>query len=113
MLTNLTHFSKKDLSPRKELLHNIDPLYDQRGKRLFPDEFDTRVRAALRVGDWKIITGDPGRSGLHNYLSFVLNMPYNAPKPDRNRFDGAASTEPLPVRFWHIMARVSAWTRCE
>ena len=47
-------------SPRKELLHNIDILYQASGNRLYPDTFDTRTRAAIRVGDYKLITGDPG-----------------------------------------------------
>ncbi|XP_053381274.1 arylsulfatase B-like [Mercenaria mercenaria] len=47
-------------SPRKELLHNIDPLYPASGQPLPNSTFNTTRRAALRVGDWKIITGDPG-----------------------------------------------------
>ncbi|XP_014775592.1 arylsulfatase B [Octopus bimaculoides] len=47
-------------SARKELLHNIDPLHKPKGQSHFPDIFDTRIRAALRYGDWKIITGNPG-----------------------------------------------------
>ena len=46
--------------PRKWLLHNIDPLTKKKGKKLFPHTFDTRVRAAIRFGDYKLITGDPG-----------------------------------------------------
>ncbi|XP_041368945.1 arylsulfatase J-like [Gigantopelta aegis] len=49
-------------SPRKELLHNIDILFPKVGAPMFIDTFDTRIRAALRVGDWKIITGNPGNS---------------------------------------------------
>ncbi|XP_071945721.1 arylsulfatase B-like isoform X2 [Antedon mediterranea] len=55
-------------SPRKEILHNIDPLQP----RPFPNKmtgsqhtsamFDTTIRAAIRVGDWKLLTGDPGNS---------------------------------------------------
>ncbi|CAI9716894.1 arylsulfatase B-like [Octopus vulgaris] len=47
-------------SARKEILHNIDPLHKPKGQSHFPDIFDTRTRAALRYGDWKIITGNPG-----------------------------------------------------
>jgi hypothetical protein len=56
--------SNNQLSPRTELLHNIDPLYKEQGKQLYPNTFDTRVRAAIRVGDLKLITGDPGISLL-------------------------------------------------
>ena len=47
-------------TPRQWLLHNIDPLEEKVGKKLFPDTFDTRVRAAVRIGDYKLITGRPG-----------------------------------------------------
>ncbi|XP_033116769.1 arylsulfatase B-like [Anneissia japonica] len=54
-------------SPRKEILHNIDPLQPQpypkiSGKQLASGTFDTSIRSAIRVGDWKLITGDPGNS---------------------------------------------------
>ncbi|KAK7505089.1 hypothetical protein BaRGS_00003659, partial [Batillaria attramentaria] len=46
-------------SQRTEILHNIDPLFGPVGDRLYNNTFDTRVRAAIRVGDYKLITGDP------------------------------------------------------
>ena len=48
-------------SPRKELLHNIDPLAKLVGDKLDWSPFDNRVRAAIRVGRWKLITGHPGK----------------------------------------------------
>ena len=48
-------------SPRTELLHNIDPLRELVGKRLYPDSFDNRIQAAIRVGDMKLLTGYRGR----------------------------------------------------
>ncbi|XP_012939262.1 arylsulfatase B [Aplysia californica] len=47
-------------SRRTVLLHNIDQLFPKRGVPLYNDTFDTSVRAAVRVGDMKLITGDPG-----------------------------------------------------
>ena len=46
-------------SPRHEILHNIDPLMPKRGSLLNISNFDNRVRAAIRVGNWKLITGTP------------------------------------------------------
>ena len=55
--------SKNTASPRTELLHNIDILYKGKGNDAYPDSgWDTRTRAALRMGDWKLVTGDPGNS---------------------------------------------------
>lgn len=54
--------NKKAASPRTEILHNIDPLFKPSGVPLANTTFNTTTRAALRVGDWKIITGDPGNS---------------------------------------------------
>lgn len=45
-------FSKE--SPRSELLHNIDPWPDE------PLEFSRDITSAIRVGDWKLLTGSPG-----------------------------------------------------
>ncbi|GFN88346.1 arylsulfatase b [Plakobranchus ocellatus] len=47
-------------SERLILLHNIDPLYPKLGKSLYPNTWDTSVRAAIRSGSYKLITGDPG-----------------------------------------------------
>ncbi|XP_062594709.1 arylsulfatase B-like [Saccostrea cucullata] len=47
-------------SQRKSILHNIDPLYPPVGQRLLSSPFDNRIRAAVRMGDWKLVTGFPG-----------------------------------------------------
>ncbi|CAL8277223.1 unnamed protein product [Lota lota] len=68
--------SEGKASPRHEILHNIDPLHTPHAPMTFdPDPkgnlpsrrdplaqhiWDTSVQAAIRVGDWKLLTGDPG-----------------------------------------------------
>ena len=67
-------FSQKSASPRKEILHNIDPLFDPAGVPKYNGTFKTSTRAALRVGDWKIITGEPGIScNVFTHLYVQIN----------------------------------------
>ena len=51
--------SKGEPSPRKEILHNIDPTDDW---TTFEDcyYYKSCQQAAIRVGDWKLLTGCPG-----------------------------------------------------
>jgi len=53
--------SDSEPSPRKEILHSIDPLTPKHGSRLNIGHFDNRVRAAIRVGNWKLITGNASK----------------------------------------------------
>ncbi|XP_071954759.1 arylsulfatase J-like [Antedon mediterranea] len=75
-------------SPRKEILHNIDPLsthpYRKKGlqSRRWKRYFDTDIRAAIRMGKWKLITGIPGDGSW--YLPPEL---YKTSKPFRLKED--------------------------
>ena len=69
---NQFYFAKFDSkgvpSPRTELLHNIDPLAGKRGELFNISDFDNRVSAAIRVDNWKLITGNPGTIWEWKYL---------------------------------------------
>ncbi|XP_038067304.1 arylsulfatase B-like [Patiria miniata] len=58
--------SRGDPSPRKEILHNIDPLFPRPKTHsmsvIGTKVFNETIRAAIRSGDWKLITGSPGNS---------------------------------------------------
>ncbi|XP_070564221.1 arylsulfatase B-like [Ptychodera flava] len=52
-------------SARKEIVHNIDPLRDLKGRPIgepYTEDvpFDVRVAASIRVGHWKLLTGQKG-----------------------------------------------------
>ena len=53
-------------SPRTELLHNINPDASLEGDNLYPDIFDVRVQSAIRVGDYKLLTGSTGMKYCSN-----------------------------------------------
>ena len=65
LLLLLHFYSKGAPGPRSEILHNIDPVFGKRGERLANSSFDNTVRAAIRVGNWKLLTGDPSEYQYH------------------------------------------------
>lgn len=62
------------VNQRSSILHNIDPLFQPVGHRLPKSPFDNRVRAAVRSGDWKLITGSPGKSTCHIYWTDLSDL---------------------------------------
>nr|AAF30402.1 sulfatase 1 precursor [Helix pomatia] len=101
--------SNETPSPREILLHNIDILYPQKGVPLYSNTWDTRVRAAIRVGDYKLITGDPGNGSWvpppDGHLYFVPEIQESAAKnvwlfnitADPNEHNDLSSEKPLEV----------------
>ncbi|XP_058886962.1 arylsulfatase J-like [Acipenser ruthenus] len=52
-------------SPRLDILHNIDPIYTKAKHGSWQAGYgiwNTAIQAAIRVGDWKLLTGVPGYS---------------------------------------------------
>ncbi|XP_033870643.3 arylsulfatase J-like [Acipenser ruthenus] len=52
-------------SPRLDILHNIDPIYTKAKNGSWQAGYgiwNTAIQAAIRVGDWKLLTGIPGYS---------------------------------------------------
>lgn len=51
--------TKKSSNKRSEILINIDPLVENTGQPMFNNTFDTRIQAAIRMDNWKLMTGYP------------------------------------------------------
>lgn len=49
-------------------MYNIDPAAKPHGDRLYSDTFDTRIKAAIRYKDFKLLTGNPGNVQTVVYL---------------------------------------------
>ncbi|GFO01792.1 arylsulfatase j [Plakobranchus ocellatus] len=86
-------------STRKEILHNIDILSPAQGTRFYNDTFDTRIRAAIRVGNYKLITGDPGDGdwypipGITNYIKKAFHSKFDPNAKNLWLFDVAQDPE--------------------
>jgi len=52
-------------SPRNEMVYNINPLRPLSGVRKEGSPFDNRIHAGLRIGDMKLVTGDPSSGGRY------------------------------------------------
>ncbi|KAK2142099.1 hypothetical protein LSH36_997g02061 [Paralvinella palmiformis] len=110
---------KNKVNQRKELLYNIDPLHEPKGQILTNCSFDIRVRAAIRVGDWKLLTGDPGEGKwippphYQQNKPWIKNQNYNS---DQNLWLFNIRTDPLekndvsseyPDIVHHLLDRLS------
>ncbi|XP_037537850.1 arylsulfatase I isoform X3 [Nematolebias whitei] len=100
-------------SPRQEILHNINPLHRRPGSRTPRPKaqsgprssvWDTSVQAAIRVGDWKLLTGDPGHGDwvpvqvLPTLLGHWWNLERSVPSQDES------SVPPKTVWLFNITA---------
>lgn len=47
------------------MVYNINPLRPLSGVRKEGSPFDNRIHAGLRIGDMKLVTGDPSRGGRY------------------------------------------------
>lgn len=74
------------VNQRSSILHNIDPLFQPVGHRLPKSPFDNRIRAAVRFGDWKLITGSPGNGSWvpPPHMKLLHQMEDNSEPPEKN-----------------------------
>ena len=109
--------SEGSKSPRKVLLHNIDPLAPKIGTPVLNGTFDSTTRAALRYKDWKIITGNPGNgswipephsrfSAVHQYEDSSKNVWLFNITADPNERTDLSSTHPSIVELMLAMLDV-------
>ena len=82
-----------DPSPRKQILHNIDSLSPKHGFLWNISDFDNRVQSAVRVGNWKLITGQPGDPDNEMSNSWI------APPEDTN-IHTVYATDPEWKNIW-------------
>ncbi|KAL4220260.1 hypothetical protein ACF0H5_020667 [Mactra antiquata] len=58
-------------SPRTEIVHVINPERVQEGEPAYNNTFDSRIKSALRQGDWKLLTNP---SEKHEDTLFLFNI---------------------------------------
>ncbi|CAH1781398.1 unnamed protein product, partial [Owenia fusiformis] len=57
-------------SPRKEILHSLNPEMPRLGSPVYPDTFDSSVQATIRMGDYKLFTGRiSGTGGFSGWVA--------------------------------------------
>ena len=81
-------------SPRQDILHNIDPIYTKAKNGSWKAGYglwNTAIRAALRVGHWKLLTGVPGYSDWVPPQTFSNLLLTNRWHNERVRWDRGKS----------------------
>ncbi|KAJ8390290.1 hypothetical protein AAFF_G00108590 [Aldrovandia affinis] len=81
-------------SPRQDILHNIDPIYTKAKNGSWKAGhgiWNTAVQAAIRVGDWKLLTGVPGYSDWVPPQTFSALLLTNRWHNERVRWDRGKS----------------------
>ncbi|KAG5845586.1 hypothetical protein ANANG_G00140850 [Anguilla anguilla] len=81
-------------SPRQDILHNIDPIYTKAKNGSWKAGhgiWNTAVQAAIRVGDWKLLTGVPGYSDWVPPQTFSSVLLTNRWHNERVRWDRGKS----------------------
>ncbi|KAI9526676.1 hypothetical protein NQZ68_036941 [Dissostichus eleginoides] len=81
-------------SPRHDILHNIDPIYTKAKNGSWKAGYglwNTAIRAALRVGHWKLLTGVPGYSDWVPPQTFSNQRLTNRWHNERVRWDRGKS----------------------
>ncbi|XP_067935201.1 arylsulfatase B-like [Watersipora subatra] len=91
-------------SPRYEILHNIDP-FDSNFRKSESKIFDTTARAALRLGDFKILTGQRLEARQKTYQLFnIANDPHERHELDGQEYPDVVHRMLLRLSYWNSTA---------
>ncbi|XP_064616928.1 arylsulfatase J-like [Liolophura sinensis] len=95
-------------SPRKEILHNINPLGPLTGRRVWKDTFDSRIKSSIRIGPWKLITGYPGYRGPSAIVSYPEDQNVWLFNVARDPMEKRDYSRRYPGKVRHMLERLAA-----